>query len=106
MNEMNNGNNRPENGGGFQNPYYQSINSRTTDTPGATSWTDSFTGDRFLKGLLIGAAATYLLTNEKAQKVIMKTGMKLFSTVAGGVEEMKEKILDAKAEAEAEAAKK
>lgn len=56
--------------------------------------------DRFIKGLLIGAAVTFLLTNEKAQQVIIKAGVNLFSQVASGLEEFKEKIEDARAEAE------
>lgn len=58
--------------------------------------------DKFLRGLLIGGAAAYILTNENAQKAIIKTGVKLFGSLAGGVEEFKEKIMDAKAELEAE----
>ncbi|HOI83206.1 MAG TPA: YtxH domain-containing protein [Campylobacterales bacterium] len=58
--------------------------------------------DKFLRGLLIGGAAAYILTNENAQKAIIKTGIKLFGSLAGGVEEFKEKIMDAKAELEAE----
>lgn len=58
--------------------------------------------DKLLRGLLIGGAAAYILTNENAQKAIIKTGVKLFGALAGGVEEFKEKIMDAKAEIEAE----
>lgn len=55
-----------------------------------------------MRGLLIGGAAAYLLTNEKAQKAVIKAGVKVFGTLAGGVEEFKEKIMDVKAEIEAE----
>lgn len=58
--------------------------------------------DKLLRGLLIGGAAAYILTNESAQKAIIKTGVKLFGALAGGVEEFKEKIMDAKAELEAQ----
>lgn len=58
--------------------------------------------DKFLRGLLIGGAAAYILTSESAQKAIIKTGVKIFGSLAGGVEEFKEKIMDAKAELEAE----
>ncbi|MDY0328687.1 MAG: hypothetical protein RBR07_10590 [Arcobacteraceae bacterium] len=78
-----------------QNPYLQ------PQTRGF-SLLGNTTGDKFLRGLLIGGAAAYILTNENAQKAIIKTGMKVFGAVAGGVEEFKEKIMDAKAELETE----
>ncbi|CZE47633.1 YtxH domain-containing protein [Campylobacter geochelonis] len=52
----------------------------------------------FLKGLLIGAAATYLLTNEKAQSAIFKAIAKGSEMFQAGLEEMKERFEDAKAE--------
>lgn len=59
------------------------------------------TGDTkkdFLIGTLIGVAATYILTNENAQKAILKGFAKLSSLVEMGVEELKERYEDAKAE--------
>ena len=79
------------------NPYYQQSSYTTT-----SSWMGNTPGEKFVRGLVIGAAATYLLTNDTAQKAILKTGMKLYGAVAGGVEELKEKIMDAKAEVEEE----
>jgi len=58
------------------------------------------TGD-FIKGALIGAVATYLLTNESAQKAIFKTVAKGTELFQSGIEEMKERMEDAKAELEA-----
>ncbi len=55
----------------------------------------------FIKGALIGAAATYLLTNESAQKAIFKTVAKGTEMFQAGIEEMKERMEDAKAELEA-----
>ncbi len=84
-----------------QNPYYnQSYGQSVPHSHTLTSWLGQTSSDRFIRGLVIGAAATYILTNEKAQKAIIKTGMKLYGAVAGGVEEIKEKIMDAKAELE------
>ena len=57
-----------------------------------------FTNDRFLKGLLIGAAATYLLTNDNVQRAAIKGVVKAWSLVQGGVEELKERFQDAEAE--------
>lgn len=79
------------------NPYYQQAPASATP-----SWMGNTSGEKFVRGLVIGAAATYLLTNDTAQKAILKTGMKLYGAVAGGVEELKEKIMDAKAEVEEE----
>ena len=60
-----------------------------------------FANDRFLKGLLIGAAATYLMTNESVQKTAIKSAVRVWSFIQGGVEEMKERFHDAEAEIQA-----
>ncbi|MFP4280783.1 MAG: hypothetical protein ACLFQI_12400 [Halochromatium sp.] len=57
--------------------------------------------DRFLKGLLIGAAAAYLLTNEGVQRTAIKGAVKLWGGLQGGVEELKERFHDAEAEIQA-----
>lgn len=62
-----------------------------------------FANDRFLKGLLIGAAAAYLLTNENVQRTAIKGAVKAWSLLQGGVEELKERFHDAEAEIRAEA---
>ncbi|NEV62499.1 hypothetical protein [Thiorhodococcus minor] len=54
--------------------------------------------DRFLKGMLIGVAATYLLTNEQVQRTAIKGVVKAWSLFQGGIEEVKEKFGDAAAE--------
>jgi hypothetical protein len=58
----------------------------------------SFASNRFLKGLLIGAAATYLLTNESVQQAAIKAAVKAWTLMQGGVEEVKERFQDAEAE--------
>jgi hypothetical protein len=58
----------------------------------------NFGNDRFLKGLLIGAAATYLLTNESVQRTAIKGVVQIWSALQGGVEEVKERFQDAEAE--------
>lgn len=61
-----------------------------------------FDTQKFLLGALIGAAGAYLLTNENAQKNLFKAiakGSELFQT---GIEELKERFEDAKAELQAE----
>lgn len=59
--------------------------------------TSSATGD-FVKGALIGAAVTYLLTNEKVQKALFQTVAKTSNLFQVGMEEVKERYEDAKAE--------
>ncbi len=54
--------------------------------------------NRFIRGLVIGAAATYVLTNEEVQRAAIKSAVKAWSTLQGGVEELKERFQDAEAE--------
>jgi hypothetical protein len=56
----------------------------------------------FWKGALLGAAVAMLVTNETVQKCVVKSVSKLTAAAQSGVEEMKEKFEDAKAEALAE----
>ena len=65
---------------------------------------NSINTNDFIKGALIGAVATYLLTNETAQKAIFKTIAKGTDMFQAGIEEMKERMEDAKAEIEAKKA--
>lgn len=64
----------------------------------------SLFNDRFLKGVLIGAAAAYVLTNEKIQHAAIKSVVKAWTLMQGGVEELKERFQDAEAEVRAQAA--
>lgn len=64
-------------------------------------WID-FRDERFVKGLLVGAAATFLLTNEGVQKGAIRSMVRLWTLMQGGVEEMKERFRDAEAELQAE----
>lgn len=52
----------------------------------------------FLKGLLLGAGLTYLMTNEKASQTLFKAIAKGGNLLQTGIEEMKERFEDAKAE--------
>ncbi|PIE40065.1 MAG: hypothetical protein CSA51_02760 [Gammaproteobacteria bacterium] len=56
----------------------------------------------FLKGAAIGAATAYLLSNEKVQQSLIKSSVRLWMSLQGGVEEMKERFRDAEAEIHAE----
>lgn len=97
------------------NPYIQNLNSNPTSqnsqpTPNTqpkqsnqNGFLDGIfsgsNGSDFLKGALIGAAATYILTNENAQRAIFKGFAKLSTLFECGLEELKERYEDAKAEA-------
>lgn len=57
---------------------------------------------QFLVGALIGAAATWVMSDEQLRAKLLKSVMGLYGNVAGGIEELKEQLADLKAEAEAE----
>jgi hypothetical protein len=84
------------------NPY---INNSKTDT-GSNFMNQNipktgFSAAEILTGALIGAAATYILTNENVQKTIFKGMVSMGDVLSGGMDEMKERFEDAKAEHEA-----
>lgn len=60
------------------------------------------TSEQFLVGALLGAAATYILADENLRGKLLKSGIKLYSSVIGGIEEMKEQAADIQAEILAE----
>lgn len=90
------------------NPYIKNVNSISNQSNLNTQNTQNGfldgifgagnSGD-FLKGALIGAAATYILTNENAQRAIFKGFAKISTLFECGLEELKERYEDAKAEA-------
>ncbi|MCV6608057.1 MAG: YtxH domain-containing protein [Campylobacterales bacterium] len=91
------GQNNNQMGMGQQNPYFNNQNNNNSSFLGS-----SFNTGDFVKGALIGAVGAYLLTNENAQKAIFKTLAGGASMFQAGIEEMKERMEDAKAELEAE----
>lgn len=62
----------------------------------------NFKDEKFLKGAITGAALTFILTNESLQKNTIKSLVKLWNTLQGGIEEVKERFQDAEAEIKAE----
>lgn len=62
----------------------------------------NFRDERFVKGAITGAALTFLLTNDSVQKNTIKSVVKFWSMVQGGIEEIKERFQDAEAEIKAE----
>lgn len=52
----------------------------------------------WLKGFLLGAAATVIVSNPTVQRGIIRSVVTIWSSFQGGVEEIKEQIKDVKAE--------
>lgn len=85
-----------------QNPYInnqQMMNNQMNPNVnnGLNTESNGFSNGDFIKGALIGAAVTYLLTNKGAQENIMKAVSKGSQLFQAGMEEMKERMEDAKA---------
>lgn len=59
---------------------------------------DAFFNGDFVKGALIGAGVAFLLTNKTTQGAIMNGFSKGSELVQAGIEELKERIEDAKAQ--------
>ena len=84
-----------------QNPYInsgvnQNFIGQNTNSQ-AQNQSNSFLNGDFIKGALIGAVATYILTNKNAQESIFETINKVKNLATAGFEELKERIEDAKA---------
>ena len=87
-----------------QNPYINQTMNQNPMTNNVSSQTqNTFSNADFVKGALIGAAVTFLLTNKGAQESIMKAASKGNELFQSGMEEMKERYEDAKAQMEATA---
>jgi len=71
---------------------------------GLTRLLPSRPSEQFLVGALIGAAATYVLADEELRGKLIKSGLKLYGGLAGGLAEMREQIADLQAEMQAEQA--
>ena len=97
-----------QNAGINQNPY---INQQTNMNANAMNSLSNnismqepksiITNGDFVKGALIGAAVTFLLTNKGAQDSIIKAVSKGNEFFQAGMEEMKERYEDAKAQMDA-----
>jgi len=59
-------------------------------------------GQQLLAGVVIGAAAAYLLGDEQLRGKLIRAGMQLYTGLAGGFEEIKEQMADIQAELAAE----
>jgi len=84
-----------------QNPYInQNFNPAANNSQQNNSAGGFNTGD-FVKGALIGAAVTYLLTNKTAQENAFKAFGKGSELFQAGIEELKERYEDVKAQIQA-----
>ena len=88
---------------GFGNAFGANQSTQANTQGNATSALSSFfnsgnSQQDFLKGAFIGAVATFILTNKDAQKAIFKGFAKISSLFEMGIEELKERYEDAKAE--------
>jgi len=86
-----------------QVPQYPASSYPAPPAPATTVLGLDLQNSQFWKGALIGAAVALLVTNESVQKGVVKTISRLTSVAQTGIEEMKEKFEDAKAEVKAEA---
>lgn len=54
--------------------------------------------NRFVMGMVVGGALTYVLTNEAIQRAAIRGIMQVWLNVLGGIEETKERFRDAESE--------
>ena len=83
------------------NPYYDPAQSGTYDDSSNRPLFASINTIQLLTGALIGAAAAYVLSSEEIQKKLFKGIAAMGDIVSGGLDEIKERYEDAKAEYEA-----
>jgi hypothetical protein len=69
----------------------------TAPTSTLGSWFD-YSNPSYIKGLVLGAGVTLLVTNQTVQNAVIKGTVAAWTAVVGGIEEIKEKVRDAKAE--------
>lgn len=60
--------------------------------------------EQFLVGLLIGAGAAYVLSDERLRRQIIRYAVQTYGNIVGGFEELKEQVADIQAEIRVEQA--
>ncbi len=91
-----------QNMGMNQNPYInQPMSMNPVNNNINPQQQSTFNNGDFVKGALIGAAVTFLLTNKGAQESILKAVSKGNELFQAGMEELKERYEDARAQMEA-----
>ncbi|AGW12529.1 YtxH domain-containing protein [Megalodesulfovibrio gigas] len=82
----------------YQAPAVDASTSNLCTSPdGLKSWFN-VTDKHYLGGLAVGAAVALVLTNPTVQQALVKGAVKLWTSVQGSIEEIKEKVEDVKAE--------
>lgn len=66
------------------------------------NWLGTGQKEQFLLGLVVGAGAAWLLSDENLRRKILKAGLDTYTNMVGGMEELKEQIADLQAELDAE----
>jgi hypothetical protein len=64
-------------------------------------WLRAHPSEQFLLGAAVGAAAAYVLGNEELRARVLKGGVALYASLAGGLAELREQVADLKAEIDA-----
>ena len=60
--------------------------------------------EQFLVGLLMGAGAAYVLSDEQLRRQIIRYALQTYGNLMGGLEELKEQVADIQAEIRVEQA--
>jgi len=92
----------PGMGAGYGAPGYGPAGVNQDFLQGMSAYLPTRHTDQFLMGLMIGAGAAWILSDEELRGKLIKAGMKLYTGVAGGFEEVKEQMADIRAEVAAE----
>lgn len=71
---------------------------------GITKLLPDTASEQFLVGLLIGAGATYVLSDEQLRRQIIRYALQVYGDIVGGLEELKEQVADIQAEIRVEKA--
>ncbi|MEW5886648.1 MAG: hypothetical protein AB1735_08105 [Pseudomonadota bacterium] len=77
------------------------LQAQTAQPTGLAALTPS---QQLLAGVLVGAALAWVLGDEALRAKLLRAGMQLYGSVAGGLEEVKEQMADIQAELEAQRA--
>ncbi len=66
--------------------------------PGAVQSWVNFQNSTYVKGFVVGAGLALVLANPTVQKALVSGAVKLWTSMQGGVEEIKERVQDIRAE--------
>jgi hypothetical protein len=87
---------------GYGNPGYGPAGVNHDFLKAMSGYLPSQHTDQFLMGLMLGAGAAWILSDEELRGKLIKAAMKVYTGVAGGFEELKEQMADIRADVAAE----